>query len=362
MKSSSLVRWLLVVVIVGGIGYLVYGKLNRTEKKKAGNERAGGGGGGPARPLSVDGYVVSTEKLSNSIETTGTLQSNEELSLQPEINARVVKIYFKEGQPVPKGALLIKLFDADLSAQVLKVKTQRKLAQKSLERLQYLLEREGVSKQEVDVAQSQVEAYDADLAVANAQLQRTEIRAPFAGKIGLRYVSEGAIVSPTTVIASFQQTNPLKVDFSIPEKYSDVVHIGDGVRFNVASERTEFQGKVYAIEPKIDLTTRTIKLRALVPNANNQLRPGQFAKVNLQLGETPEALLVPSQAIIPGTKDKQVVVSRGGKASFVTVETGIRTDTKVQVVNGIQAGDTVVISGILQIKPDAPLKIRNVKK
>lgn len=359
MKSSSLVRWLLVVAIVGGIGYLVYGKLNRAEKKKAGNESKSAGG---PKALTVDGYIASTEQLDNAIETSGTLQSNEEISLQSEINARVVKIYFKEGQIVPKGTLLIKLYDADLSAQVLKVKTQRQLAQKSLERLQYLLEREGVSKQEVDVAQSQVDAFDADMAVAKAQLQRTEIRAPFSGKIGLRYVSEGAIVTPTTVIASFQQTNPLKVDFSIPEKYTDKVKVGDVVSFNVSSESKAYEGKVYAIEPKIDLATRTVKLRALVPNGANQIRPGQFAQVKLRLGQTPQALMVPSQAIIPGTKDKQVVISRQGKASYQTVETGTRTDTKVQILSGIQAGDTVITTGILQIKPDQALKIRSVKK
>ncbi|MDQ1088166.1 efflux RND transporter periplasmic adaptor subunit [Siphonobacter sp. SORGH_AS_1065] len=361
MKSSSLVRWLLVVAIVGSIGYLVYGKLNRIEKKKAGNESKSAGAGG-SKALTVDGYIASTEKLDNTIVTSGTLQSNEEISLQSELSARVIKIYFKEGQLVPKGALLVKLYDADLSAQALKVRTQRQLAQKSLERLQYLLEREGVSKQEVDVAQSQVDAFDADMAVAKAQLQRTEIRAPFAGKIGLRYVSEGAIVTPTTVIASFQQTNPLKVDFSIPEKYTDQVRVGDVVSFNVASETKAYQGKVYAIEPKIDLATRTVKLRALVPNASNQIRPGQFAQVKLRLGETPQALMVPSQAIIPGTKEKQVVISRQGKASFQTVETGTRTDTKVQILSGIQAGDTVITTGILQIKPDQVLKIRSVKK
>ncbi|SDL59655.1 efflux RND transporter periplasmic adaptor subunit [Siphonobacter aquaeclarae] len=359
MKSSGLVRWFLVLAIVGGIGYLVYGKLNRTEKKKA---AAGEKGGGGPKSLTVDAYVASTQKLSNSLETSGTLQSNEELSLQPEINGRVIRIFFKEGQPVAKGTVLVKLFDADLAAQVLKIKTNRQLAQRSLERLQYLLSRDGVSQQEVDVAKAQVEAFDADLAVAQAQLQKTEIRAPFNGRIGLRYVSEGAIVSPTTVIASFQQTNPLKVDFSIPEKYTDAVRVGDAVSFTVASDRNDYKGSVYAIEPKIDLATRTIKMRALVPNAQNLLHPGQFAKVKLRLNEIPEALMIPSQAVIPGTKDKKVVLSKQGKASFVVVETGTRNETQVQILSGVSPGDTVIISGMMQIKPDIDLKIRSVKK
>ncbi|MFT4033336.1 MAG: efflux RND transporter periplasmic adaptor subunit [Siphonobacter sp.] len=356
---KSLTRWILVLALLGGIGYLVYAKLKRTEKKNALNEKGSGKG---SKSVLVDAYVAKSEKLSNTLETSGTLQSNEEISLQSEISARVTKIYFKEGQPVAKGALLAKLFDADLAAQVLKIKTQRQLAQTSLERLQYLLAREGVSQQEVDVAKAQVDAYDADIAVAQAQLQKTEIRAPFSGIIGFRSVSEGAIVTPSTVIANFQQINPLKIDFAVPEKYTEVLHVGDAVTFKVASDANkEYRGNVYAVDPKIDLATRTVKLRALVPNPNNQLRPGQFAQVTFRLSDVPNAILIPSQAVIPGTMDKKVVVSRNGKASFIVVETGTRTESQVQIISGLQPGDTVITSGILQLKPDAVLKIKSVK-
>jgi membrane fusion protein (multidrug efflux system) len=358
MTASRIARWVLILALLAGLGYLVFAKINRAEKKKEANARQMNA----PKDMLVDGYVVRTEQLSNTLEASGTLVSNEEAAIQAEISARVVQINFREGQPIRKGAVLAKLYDADLRAQLQKLQTQKQLAERTLERNRALFNKGGVAQQQVDVDAASVEGFNADIANVQAQIQRTEIRAPFNGTIGLRYVSEGTVVTPNTVIASIQQTNPLKLDFSIPEKYSDVLRLGDEVRFTVASEQTPYTGKVYAIEPKVDPNTRTIKLRALVANPKNELHPGQFAKVRLELSDTPQALMVPSQAIVPSARDKKVIVSKGGKATFVVVETGLRNANKVQILKGIQPGDTVVTSGMLQLKPDASLKIVRVMK
>ncbi len=358
MKTSRIARWVLVLGLVAGIGYLVFAKITRSEKKKEANARQSSA----PRELSVDGYVVKTEKLSNTLDASGTLLANEETNIQSELSARVIKIYFREGQYVSKGTVLVKLYDADLRAQLPKLSTQKQLAQRTLERNRQLLAKGGVAQQQVDVDASTVEGFDADIAYIQAQIQRTEVRAPFSGTIGLRNVSEGTVVSPTTVIASIQQTNPLKMDFSVPEKYSDLLKLGDPVQFTVASDQITHTGRVYAIEPKVDLTTRTIKLRAQISNPKGQLHPGQFAQVRLKLSETPEAMMVPSQAIVPSARDKKVIVSRNGKAEFVTVETGLRSANKVQIIKGIQPGDTIITSGMLQLKPDASVKVARVTK
>ncbi len=358
MTTSTIARWVLILAALTGIGYLVFAKITRAEKKKESNARMATA----PKDMLVDGYVVRTEKLSNALEASGTLLANEETNIQSELSARVIRIFFREGQYVGKGALLVKLYDADLRAQLPKLTTQKQLAQRTLDRNRQLLAKGGVAQQQVDVDAATVESFDADIAAVEAQIQRTEVRAPFGGTIGLRNVSEGTVVSPSTIIASIQQTNPLKLDFSVPEKYSDLLKLGDPVQFTIASDQNTYTGRVYAIEPKVDLTTRTVKLRAQVPNAKGQLHPGQFANVRLKLSETPEAMMVPSQAIVPSARDKKVIVSKDGKASFVVVETGVRNANKVQILKGLQPGDTVITSGMLQLKPDASVRIVRVTK
>ncbi|MCY7353249.1 MAG: efflux RND transporter periplasmic adaptor subunit [Cytophagaceae bacterium] len=358
MNAKRIARWFLLLGVLAGVGYLVYGKISRGQKKKAQITRQSSG----PKELLVDGYVVKTSKLSNTLDASGTLQSNEVTNIQAEISARVTGIYFREGKSVSKGAVLVKLYDGDQLAQLQKLKTQKLLAETTLQRQKYLLSRGGVSQQETDVAASQVESIDADIALTESQLQRTQIRAPFSGVVGLRNVSVGTVVSPTTIIASIQQTNPLKLDFSIPEKYTEALKVGDAVQFTVASDRTTHRGTVYAIEPQVDPTTRTIRLRARVPNPNYALSPGQFAKVRLELSSTPEALMIPSQAVIPGAREKKVAIARNGKAAFVTVETGVREASTVQILSGIQPGDTLIISGMMQLKPNAAIKIVRMQK
>lgn len=359
--NKKILRTVLILVAAAVIIGFIVNRMSTPEKPgmPGGSSPAGGRAGGN-KNLLVDAYVVQTTSLNESIEASGTLQSNEEVQVQPEITGRITGLYFKEGTQVSKGTLLVKIYDEDLKAQLQKLELQQQLAKTTLERQENLLKINGISRQDVDVTRNQVSAYGADIEYTRTQLQKTELRAPFSGRLGLRNVSLGAIVSPTTVITTLQQIDPLKVDFSVPEKYRTAISQGDAVDFRVAGDQNIYKGNIYAIDPKIDLTTRTIKIRGIIPNAG-KLLPGAFARVAISLKNMPDAIMIPSQAVIPGTRDKKVAIADSGKAKFVIVETGLRDANNVQITSGLSIGDTVIISGILQLKPGAVLKYNKVK-
>ncbi|QJB41350.1 efflux RND transporter periplasmic adaptor subunit [Chitinophaga oryzae] len=359
-NTKKTVRSIIILVAVGIVLFLAYKKITGKKEATAASNGAAAKGASARQPL-TDAWIVKTSTLDQAIEASGTLQSNEEVEVKPEINGRITHLYFKEGTNVKKGDLLVKLYDEDLRAQLQKLRLQQQLAKTTLERQENLLKINGISRQDVDVTRNQVSAFGADIEYTQTQLQKTELRAPFSGKLGLRNVSEGAIVSSATIITTLQQIDPLKMDFAVAEKYRNVIKNGDQVNFLVAGDNNEYKGSIYAIDPKIDLTTRTVKLRAIIPNNHGVLFPGSFAKVKITLRNLPEALMIPSQAVIPGTRDKKVIVADSGKAKFVVVETGIRTESSVQITSGLKPGDTVVTTGILQLKPGMPLKFNKIQ-
>jgi len=315
------------------------------------------GGPGAAGPTPVKGHILKPEKLNNNVITTGTILANESVELKSEISGKVVKIFFKEGSRVNKGDILLKINDEELQAQLLRAKSNLKLSEENEARQKALFEKEGVSKQVYDAAVNDLNAKKADLALINAQIDKTEIRAPFEGQIGLKYVSEGSFVNTTTVIASLQDIDPVKIDFSIPEKYTTYVTRGDRIQFKVAGSNKIFTGNVFAVEPKIDDITRTLKIRAISPNTRAEILPGAFADVTLILREIPDALMVPTQAVIPILKGQKIYLYKNGFVVESKIETGIRTDEAVQIVKGASASDTVITTGILQLAPGMPVTI-----
>lgn len=318
--------------------------------------------GGNKPPMStVSGYVLKPAILDNKLYVSGTVLANEEVELHPESSGKISKLYLKEGRKVSKGELLVKINDADLQAQLKKISLQLKLAEEREKRQKQLLGISGISQEEYDVVLNQLNSLKADMDFTKAQIAKTEIRAPFSGQVGLKWVSEGSYVSPTMKIATVQQLDPVKIDFSIPEKYAGKVNLNDPVLFNIAGNNQQFKGTIYAIEPKIDPGTRTLQIRALCPNKGGHIYPGAFAKIQLLMKETPNALLIPTQAVIPSLKGKKVFVCRGGMAISQMIETGIRTDTQVEVLSGLQIGDTIITSGIMQLKDKAPVKMTSVK-
>jgi membrane fusion protein (multidrug efflux system) len=293
---------------------------------------------------------VVPEPLAEIVRSTGTLLAAESVELQAEVTGKITAINFVEGARVRRGDLLVKLNDADLQAKRLAAAHEASLAERRERRVAELLKQGFVVPDNHDAALNEVDVRRAEIALTDAEIAKTEIRAPFDGIAGLRYVSEGAFVGATTQIATLQRIDTLKVDFAVPEKYADHIRLGSSVAFTLAGRAQKFGGKVYAYEPRIDTETRTLLIRALCPNPGGVLLPGAFANVELTLNETPDALLVPAEALIPDFDKSFLFVVRGGKAERRSVVPGIRTDSRVQIVSGLAAGERVVTSGVMLLK------------
>jgi membrane fusion protein (multidrug efflux system) len=350
------IKTILVVVLVLAVLVFVKIKFLTSENPQGSAQQQG-----KPQITIVTAYVAKSEKLENKIFVTGTVLANEEVMLATEMPGKVISVNFTEGSKVSKGDLLLKINDADLQAQLKKLKLQEKLASDNEAREKKLLEVSGISQMEYDGALTQLNSFRADIELIQAQIAKTEIRAPFNGTIGLKKVSEGSYVSQTTQIASLEQTDPLKIDFFIPEKYSSLVNVNDTLGFSIEGNEEHHTAKVMAIEPKVDMNTRTLQVRAITPNKSGKIFPGSFARIDFSLEGSENSILIPTEAIIPILKGQKVFVSKNGKAEEVIVQTGFRTDTKIQVLKGIQAGDTVITTGIMQLKKDGALKIISVK-
>lgn len=312
-------------------------------------------------PIQVEAFIVKTKNLSENLEVPGTLQAFEETEIRPEISGRLVRLNITEGGAVAKGDLLAKLFDEDLQAQLKKLQVQLEIAQKTLERQQELLKIQGISQQEVDLSELQVNNIKADMELVRVNISKTEIRAPYAGRLGLRNVSLGAYVSPSNILTTLRQINQLKLDFTVPEKYGDLFRKGRTVDFTIAGSKRTFTASVLATEAAVEAETRTLKVRATVTANDAALLPGTFAKVQLKIGEKDQSLIVPTRAVIPQARNKQVIVFKNGTPDFRVVETGIRDATYVQVSEGLQEGDTILTTGLLAIRPESKLVLTKVE-
>ncbi len=307
--------------------------------------------------MEVKGVVTRAEPVSNTIRSSGRVLASESVDLVTEAAGRIETIAFKEGQHVRRNDLLVKINDDDLQAQLRKTELQIQLASEQEQRQKRLFDINGISKEQYDIALNQVNTLKADRDNLVAGIRKREVRAPFDGVVGLRFVSEGGYVSQTTRIASIQKINPVKVDFAIPEKYAGKVVVGDAVQFHNDETGVRFSGKVFAIEPKIDPTTGSMQLRALCENASGRIFPGAYVQIDLRLRAVVDALMIPTQSIIPVLKGQTVLVCRNGLVASVPVKTGMRTPTTIQIIDGLAAGDTVITTGIMQLRPGMPVRV-----
>lgn len=310
--------------------------------------------------LQVDIYVLRGQYLVNSLQTTGTLLASEETALFSESSGKVTNIYFNEGEYVKKGTLLFQLNDKDLVAQLERFKIEKSFAETTLERQKQLFNKGGISQEQYDLAQNRVNILQAQIDETLAKIEKTQVRAPFDGVIGLRQISNGAYLTPSVKTATIQNLDVLNVEFSVPEKYFDRVKPGDTITFSVSNGETQYQAEIYAIEPKIDINTRTVVMRARFNNREARLLPGLFAYITYTIDSVENALLVPSQAIVPELKGQKVFVYKNGFIDEKIIETGVRTDQNVQVTKGLVASDSVVVTGILQVRKGMPVQIRNI--
>ena len=346
---------LIIVVIVGALLALKFIFFPSPSATKNSSQSANG------MANMVSAFVIKPEKLENIVNASGTIVASEEVELKPELSGKIISLPLKEGSIVRKGELLLKINDADFSAQLKKLSLQYDLANTQLKRQQGLLKINGVSQEEFDVTQNTVNTTKADMDYVQSQIAKTEIHAPFDGIIGLKNVSEGSYITAGTSIADILQIDPVKIDFSISERYAPYIKKGVKVIFNIDGIKGTIEGEIYAVEPKIDMNTRTIQVRAICPNKNANIFPGAFAHIQVLLKDIENAVMIPTEAVIPEIRGSKVYTVKNGKAKPVMIETGIRTSDKVQVLTGLLAGDTIVTTGIMQLKPDALVKIGEIK-
>jgi membrane fusion protein, multidrug efflux system len=312
--------------------------------------------------LSVDGYIIHPSVLHSSIEVAGTLLPFEETDIHPEVSGKVTYLAIKEGAHVQKGTLLARLFDGDLQAQLQKLKVQLQVAEKTQERQQELLKIGGISQQDYDLSVLDVSSIKADMQVLQAAIDKTIIRAPFDGKVGFKNISIGAFITPATVITTIRQDSKLKLEFSVPEKYTPKVKLGNVINFTTEATGKNYQAKIYATESGITEVNRSLKVHAVVENIDKNITAGSFAKVAFDMGDNNDAVMIPTQAIIPQARDKQVIVYNGGNADFKIVTTGTRDSAKVEILSGLSIGDTVITTGLLSIKPGSKINLSSLNK
>ncbi|REL25019.1 efflux RND transporter periplasmic adaptor subunit [Rhodohalobacter sp. SW132] len=312
--------------------------------------------------LRAEAVVMETETIEDRIFSTGTLEANEIVDLTAEISGLVTGVYFEEGREVEQGDLLLKINDSELQAEKSRAQYRLNLAEQREERQTRLLERGGISQDEYDATLNEVNVLRSEIELIGARIDQTELKAPFSGKVGLKYISTGSYISPGTRIATLQEIDPIKIDFSIPERYLARVDVGDKIQFNVQGYDSTFAGEVYAIEPRINTETRTLQVRALSGNSGQLLFPGAFANIELILDEIDDAILIPSIALVPELNAQKVYLSRNGKVEEVRVRTGIRTSNRIQIIEGVSPGDTVLTTGILQARQGMDLELAEVRR
>ncbi|HPN36146.1 MAG TPA: efflux RND transporter periplasmic adaptor subunit [bacterium] len=350
MKKT--VRWLILGLVLLLLGL---NKWRPWAKPAAADRRQSGGRGGEV--IEVRAYQVKPQDVENEISATGSILANESVALTSEISGRVTRINFREGSRVRKGDLLLQINDAELQAQFNRASALLKLAQDTEARQKKQLAIEAISQEEYEAALNRLNTAKADVQLIQAQIDKARIQAPFDGVIGLRSVSEGAYLNAGSRIATLVSINPVKIDFAVPERYQSLLSKEQPVLFRVQGESEEYSGRIYAVEPQIDTDIRSVRCRALCPNPDGRIKPGAFAQVRITLQKLEDALMIPSESLIPDAQNQSVFVVRNGRAFDKTVVIGLRTADKVQIVSGLAAGDTVMTTGLLQVRPGSLVKV-----
>ena len=351
-------KWIITAAIIavfclGAAGYKYF------QKSQGGEEKSQPIAAAAPRQniLNVNGLVISHRSLTEDIAMVGNLLPDEEVDLTFETSGKIVEINFNEGTLVKKGDLLAKVNDKPLQAQLSRYEAQLKLAQDRVYRQSTLLEKDAVSQEAFEKARTELAMLNADIDIVKQNIALTELRAPFDGVIGLRNVSEGAYASPSVVVAKLTKISPLKIDMYIPERYADDIKVGTPLTFTVEGQNRTYDAKVYAKESEVDMATRTLAVRAIYPNANGQLMPGRFISAKIRMSDIPQAIAIPTEAIVPEMGVDKVYVYRNGKAYSTTVKTGLRTDALILIIEGVELGDTIITSGTLQLREALPVKL-----
>lgn len=354
MKKKTTV-WIAIIIVLIFAFFLRMAFTKPTDKAKNSDSKANA-------QKKVDAFIVKPSLLINEISVTGSLLAFDEVSLQNEVAGRVVKLNLPEGKFVRKGTLLVKLFDDDLQATLKKQQSQLAIQEQIYKRQSELLKVSGISQNDYDQTILLVNSIKADIEVQKTLIRKTEVLAPFDGVIGLRKISVGAIVTPATLLSTIRSENKIKLDFSVPEKYGSVIKSGMKVKFTMYNDDNLYDATVFATEHSIDASTRNLKVRAVLNSKSANLIPGAFCNVQLRLSEKKNALMIPTQAIIPHEQDKSIIIARNGKVHFITVLTGIRNASNIEITKGIQSGDTIITTGLQFLKEGSKLNYSSINK
>jgi membrane fusion protein (multidrug efflux system) len=340
--------------VILGIILLVSTALTQEEKGN-GKDKPGAGS---RRAMLVEAAAAEVMSIAQEITAVGTLNSNESVIIAAEIAGRVVEIAFQEGQRAAAGQVIVRLDRSILEALRDRAEASLTLSRANRDRSEVLLKEEAISKREWDEVSAQWRLDDANLRLARAQLEKTVVRAPFEGFLGLRNVSVGEYVQPGMPIVTLDDTDPIKIDFRVPEIYNLRLEIGQPVKVLIdAAPGKTFSGKVYAIDSKVDPQGRSLLVRAKVPNRDGSLRPGMFAQVRLVIEERPDALMIPEQALLSQGQSQFVYRVVDGIVEEVPVTVGLRRRGLVEIVDGLSPGDTVVTAGQIKVRPGAPVTV-----
>ncbi len=346
------IKYIFITLLLLSLGaFIIYRITENSEKEQAPNAA------GKKMSSRVSAMILKPQDFEDNLSLSGSLEANEQVDIRSEVSGIVESINFDEGSSVQKGQILFKVNDVELRAQLIKARTAQNLASENERRAKLLLEKEAISQEEYDVASADFQSAKAQTQLINAQMAKATVRAPFSGKIGLRSISKGTYVTPTTVVAKLANTTQVKITFSIPEKYASQMKVGNTLSFTTAGSDKKYSAKIYAKEPEIEVATRTLKLRAIAQNTDGNLLPGTFANVELPLEKITDAILVPTEVLIPIQNGKKIFVYRNGIAKEQIVETSARTNEDVLVTSGLKLGDTILTTGVMTLKDGAPVEI-----
>lgn len=347
------IKYLVYTLLIVGIGSFIAYRINSNSAKNEQSQDKG-----KDKPLLLSGIVVKPQTFDNNLSLSGSIEANEQVEIRSEVSGIVEGIYFQEGSTVSKGQVLFKVNDLELRAQLTQAATKEGLASENERRAKLLLHKEAISQEEYDVARADYKSAQAQSQLIKAQIAKTSVRAPFSGKIGLRSISPGTYITPAILVAKLVNIGQLKITFSIPEKYANQVKMNSYLSFKVSGSTKDYSAKVYAIEPEVEVATRTLRVRAIAENKDGKLLPGTFANVELPLDIIKDAIVVPTEAIIPVQNGKKIFIFEKGMAKEIMVETATRTDASILVLSGLKAGDTVITSGVMSLKNEVPVIIK----
>ncbi len=363
-KTTKRILILCIVLLIAGMAAFPFVRnyATREEPSKEKSEKGKPSSTpGKNKPLNVNAEVLQFVSLTDIIRTTGSLLPDEEVDLSFETSGKITSILFREGSKVKKGQLLAKVNDNLLQAELKKLEAQLPLAKDRVFRQKSLLAKDAISQEAYEQVVTELDKLNADIDLVKARIAQTELRAPFDGTIGLRMVSEGAYTSPSTVVVKLIKIKPLKIDFSISERHATEIRQGTNIEFELTGSLNKYKATVYAVESTVDPKTRTLKVRATYPNANESVLPGRFASIEIKLHEIKNTLAIPSEAVIPEMGRDIVYLYKNGIAEPAEINKGLRTESRVQVLSGLSAGDTLITTGVMQLRKGAAITIDDIQ-